>query len=449
MMPASSTGSGGREEQAPNRAGRQWPLWAAGAAIALALLALALRDPGQGTPAFFLLLGLASAGYLGAVFQIARGRLPSSRALGALAVLAFAWRVPLVLAPTHPRADVTRYVWDARAVRAGLSPYAVVPADPAVSYLRTPESWPVNNPDVPSPYPPGAQVFFLLATALDESALAVKVALVACEVLLAFSLRRWLVAIGADPGWILAYLWNPLVAFEVARQGHIDALGSLFLVLAALALARQREIAGSVAFALGVGVKLLPVVLAPLFWKRVSPRAAAAGAGALAVLYLPFWIRGDEAFGSVPEVVRRFRFNGPVFKAVASAATPTLAAALAIGAGLAVAAWARARLPATSPAAWAWPLAAALLCAPLVYPWYLVWLAPFLVARSTLPLLVWTVSIQAAYVTWFRPLEAPWAVPGWALLLEYGALAMACAWVWVGARSGGGGQPFTPPEGAP
>lgn len=413
---------------------REWPLWGAGAVILGALLALAGWDPGLGTPAFFLLLGLASAGYLAAILLLASGRSPSPRALAALALFALAWRVPLLLAPTHPRADVTRYVWEARAVRAGLSPYTVVPADPTAAHLRTPESWPVNNPDVPSPYPPGAQLFFLLATVPAESALAVKAALVVCEVLLALALWRWLIAIAAAPGWILAYLWNPLIAVEVARQGHIDALGSLLLVLAALALARRRALGGCVALALAVAVKPLPIVLAPLLWRRVSRADAAAGIAVLAALFVPFWLRGGPALGSVPEVVRRFRFNGPLFEAAAGASTPALAAALAIGAGLAVAAWARARLLVTSPAAWAWPLAAALVCAPLVYPWYLVWLAPFLVARSTLPLLVWTVSIQAAYVAWHRPPGAPWAVPGRALLLEYGALAVAGAWTWSRSR---------------
>ena len=181
-----------------------------------------------------------------------------------------------MLAPTHPGADVSRYVWDARAVRAGLSPYALAPADPAAARLRTPESWPVNNPEVPSPYPPGAQLFFLLATAPEESALAIKAALVACELLLALALWRWPLAIGAGAGWLLAYLWNPLIAFEVARQGHVDALGALLLVLAALALARRRTLGASVALALAAAVKPLPVVLAPLLWRRVSPRDAAA-----------------------------------------------------------------------------------------------------------------------------------------------------------------------------
>ncbi|HSD22366.1 MAG TPA: hypothetical protein VLC54_20110 [Anaeromyxobacter sp.] len=449
MMEPSYTDSEGRARSdggAADRGGPRWSLCGAGAVILAALLAFVAWDPGQGTPLFFVLLGAASAGYLVAILKLARGRHPSPRALAALALLALAWRVPLVLAPTHRNADVTRYVWDARAVRAGLSPYAIVPADPAVAQLRTPESWPVNNPDVPSPYPPGAQLFFLLATAPGESALALKAALVVCEVFLALALRRWLIAVGAGPGWILAYLWNPLVAIEVARQGHVDALGALLLVLAALAFTRRRTFRGSVALALALAVKPLPVVLAPLLWRRVSLRDAAAGTAVLAALYLPFWIRGGTALGSVPEIVRRFRFNGPVFEAAASATTPALAAALAIGAGLAVAAWARARLPETSPAAWAWPLAAALLCAPLVYPWYLVWLAPFLVARSTLPLLVWTVSIQATYVAWHQPPGAPWAVPGWALLVEYGALAIAAAWAWSGARRQ---RTLTPPDGAP
>jgi hypothetical protein len=70
-----------------------------------------------------------------------------------------------------------------------------------------------------------------------------------------------------------------------------------------------------------------------------------------------------------------------------------------------------------------------------VYPWYLVWLAPFLFGRTTLPLLVWTVSIQAVYVVWaLAPRGAPWAVPTWALLVEYGALTIAAGWTWLRSR---------------
>ncbi|HZJ53333.1 MAG TPA: hypothetical protein VFD38_04280, partial [Myxococcaceae bacterium] len=144
--------------------------WVGGALVGPALLLFGLLRPDDGSARFFILLGIATVGYLATLHQVASGLRPSGRALSACAALALAWRVPMLLAPPEPGADVRRYVWDARLVRAGLSPYTVIPADPAFAPLRTSESWPVNNPDVPSPYPPGAQLFFLAATQLGESA---------------------------------------------------------------------------------------------------------------------------------------------------------------------------------------------------------------------------------------------------------------------------------------
>jgi hypothetical protein len=346
----------------------------------------------------------------------------------ACAALAAAWRVPLILAPPERGADVRRYVWDAHLVRAGLSPYRVIPADPAFAHLRTAESWPVNNPDVPSPYPPGAQLFFLAATAVHESTRAIKVALLVCDALLAFVIWWRLRAVGGNPGWALAYLWNPLVSLEVARHGHLDVVGALCLAFAALALVRGRSLLGSIGFALSLAVKPLPIVLLPLFFRRVSRRDVAAGVAVLAALYLPFWDGGGLPIGSLPQVVERFRFNGPIFTAAASVAGPVAATALAILVGLAVAALGRRRLSVAAPEAWAWPMAAALLCAPLIYPWYLVWLTPFLAFAATMPLTIWTVSILSTYVVWQLP-AGGWAVPEWALLVEYGALLGAASWL--------------------
>ncbi|HTS81895.1 MAG TPA: hypothetical protein VMH40_14935 [Myxococcaceae bacterium] len=402
-------------------------MWGGGATTLLALLALGLLRPADGSVTFFVLLAVAATGWLVSLYQVANGFRPSGRALLVCAALALAWRVPLVLAPPEPAADLRRYVWDAHLVRAGLSPYGVVPADPAYATLRTPESWPLNNPDVPSPYPPGAQLFFLLATMAAESARSVKLAALLCDALLGLVVWRSLLARGANPGWTLAYLWSPLVSLEVARHGHVDVVGALLVAAAALAFTRGRAMAGSIAFALSVAVKPLPVVLLPLLWRRVSLRHVGAGLAVLLALYLPFWDRHHLPIGSVPEVIDRFRFNGPVFSVVAAIAGPTAATAFAVCAGLAVAVWARRRLSPEAPQAWAWPMAAALLCAPLVYPWYLLWLAPFLVVPRTFPLTIWTVSILTTYVVW-RLVGVPWAMPAWALLVEYGALLGAVLW---------------------
>jgi len=415
----------------PNHA--SYRFWAGGAIVGLALLTFGLVRPNDGSVPFFVLLGLAAVGYLATLRQVANGLRPSGRALIACAALALAWRVPMLLAPPEPAADVRRYVWDARLIRAGLSPYTVIPADPAFAHLRTGESWPLNNPDVPSPYPPGAQLIFLAATALSESARAIKVTALVCDALLALVVWRSLVAAGANPGWLLVYLWSPLVSLEVARHGHLDVAGALCLAFAALALVRGRALVGSIAFALSVAVKPLPMVLLPLLWRRVSSRHVVAGLAMLLALYLPFWDRRRLPVGSVPQVIEGFRFNGPIFSEVASLAGPVAATGFAVVAGLAVAVWARRRLALGSPQAWAWPMAAALLCAPLVYPWYLVWLAPFLVASQTMPLTIWSVSILSTYVVW-QLVGAAWAVPIWALWVEYGALLGAAVWLWLRRR---------------
>jgi hypothetical protein len=65
------------------------------------------------------------------------------------------------------------------------------------------------------------------------------------------------------------------------------------------------------------------------------------------------------------------------------------------------------------------------LCAPVVFPWYLLWLLPFLTSASTLLMIIWTLSIIPTYVMWhLRTLGRPWgALPGWVMLVEYGCVA--------------------------
>jgi len=147
-----------------------------------------------------------------------------------------------------------------------------------------------------------------------------------------------------------------------------------------------------------------------------------------ALLYLPFLERGRIPTGSLGTYVQSFRFNGPVFAILERVMTPQVAAGLALLAGLLAAIWMRSRSADLSSDALAWPMAASLLLAPVVYPWYLLWLLPFLRSVSTMPIIIWTVSSIPTYYVWhLRALGLPWLVPGWIMLLEYGAVATAVA----------------------
>jgi len=162
----------------------------------------------------------------------------------------------------------------------------------------------------------------------------------------------------------------------------------------------------------------------------VRLRDAAVAAAVLLVLYLPFASAGSVALGNVPNVVAAIRFNGPIFRTIARAFNPSLAALVAVAAGVAVAAWMRLSRSAAAPEAWAWPMALSVACAPVIYPWYLLYFTPFLFTQRTIPLVVWTYSVLPVYLVWSVPqYRHPWIVPTWVLALEFGAVVAAMAFV--------------------
>jgi alpha-1,6-mannosyltransferase len=376
-------------------------------------------------------LTLAGFAYLLAIREFFAASELSKRLVVIGLVLAAVWHVAFLRVPPGADDDIHRYIWDGRLQRLGYNPYLVIPSDPGFKGLHTSETRNLNNPDLPSPYPPGAQLFFRAVTAIRESTFALKLAFVVCEVLIVFLLLDVLRSSGQGRHLVLAFAWNPLLAIEVAGSGHIDIVGALLLVVSAAALARRWRATAALGLGLAIAVKLLPVVLLPFYWKRVRIRDAALAAVVVGLLYVPFLNHGRIPIGSLGTYVHSFRFNGPVFAAFDQVAPPRLLAGLAVLVGLVTAIWLRRAAPKFSPDAFAWPMAATFLCAPVVFPWYLLWLLPFLTSPSTLLIIIWSVSIVPTYIMWhWRTLGRPWgALPGWVMLLEYGCVAIAAAMI--------------------
>jgi hypothetical protein len=372
-------------------------------------------------------LTLAAAAYLLAISEFFSAPKFPRRVVVVGLVLAAVWHVEFLRLPPGAADDIHRYVWDGRLQRLGFNPYLVIPSDPAVSELHTAETRNLNNPDLPSPYPAGAQLFFRAVTAIHESTFALKVAFVLCEFGIVFVLLGILRIGGRSSHLVLAFAWNPLLAIEVAGSGHIDIVGALLLVISVAALARHWRAIAAVTFGLAVAVKFLPIVLLPLYWKRVRIRDAALAVVVAGLMYLPFLNHGHIPIGSLGAYVQGFRFNGPIFAALHHVAPPQLLAGLAVLVGLVTATWKRnhTRQKTLIPD-FAWPMAATLLFAPVVFPWYLLWLLPFLTSSSTLPIIVWTVSIIPTYIMWhFRMLGRPWGtLPAWVMVVEYGCMAL-------------------------
>jgi hypothetical protein len=380
----------------------------------------------RGGPYFMASLTVAGIAYLFAIREFFATPRFSRRVVVIGLVMAAVWHIEFLRLPSGADDDIHRYVWDGRLQRLGYNPYVVVPSDPGVKGLHTPETRNLNNPDLPSPYPPAAQLFFRAITAIHESTFALKVAFVICEFAIVFVLLDVLLRKQAAH-LVLAFAWSPLLAIEVAGSGHIDIVGALLLVISVAALARSWRTIAALTFGLAVAVKFLPIVLLPLYWKRVRIRDAVVAAVVVGLLYVPFLNHGRVPIGSVGTYVQSFRFNGPVFATLGKVAPPQLLAVLAVFVGLVTAVWLRSAAPEWSPDVFAWPMAASLVFAPVVFPWYLLWLLPFLTSASTLLIVIWTVSIIPTYFQWhLRTLGRPWgALPGWVMLLEYGCVAIA------------------------
>jgi len=398
---------------------------------AILLVALTICSPkfsSTGESSFIIPLAVAGIAYLLAIREFFSTPSFPQRVIVIGLVLAALWHLPFLLMPPGSDDDIRRYVWDGRVQRLGYNPYIVVPSDPALGALHTPETRTLNNPDVPSPYPAGAQLFFRAVTAVHESIFALKVTFVLCDLAIVLVLLDILRCSEQAAHWVLAYAWNPLLATEVAGSGHIDILGALLLLVSAAALGRRWRAVAALAFGLAVAVKVFPIVLLPLYWRRVRVRDGALAAVVVGLLYVPFFNHGRIPIGSLGTYVQRFRFNDPVFATLERVASPQFVVGLAVLVGLLTAIWMRRNSAAWSSDAFAWPMAASLLCAPVVYPWYLLWLLPFLRSASTVPITIWTVSIIPTYVVWhLRTLGRAWVVPGWIMLLEYGAVAAAGA----------------------
>src|SRR5712692_3805335 len=403
-------------------------LYGLGAILLVALTICSRNFSRIGEPSFFIPLAVAGVAYLLAIRELfSTPEFPKRVIVFGLALSAL-WHFQFLRMSPGLDDDIHRYVWDGRVQRLGYNPYIVVPSDPALASLHTAETRTLNNPEVPSPYPAGAQLFFRAVTSIHESTFALKVAFVLCDLAIVLVLLDVLRRTRQGEHWVLAYAWHPLLAIEVAGSGHIDILGVLLLLVSVAALVRGWRAVAALAFGLAVSVKFLPIVLLPLYWKRVRMRDAALAAIVVGLLYVPFFNNGRIPIGSLGTYVQRFRFNDPVFATLERVTAPQVVAGLAVLVGLLTAIWVRRMSPQGSLDAFAWPMAASLLCAPVVYPWYLLWLLPFIKSTSTMPIMVWTLSIIPTYYVWhLRTVGRPWVVPDWIMMLEYGSVAVAAA----------------------
>ncbi|MBC7912404.1 MAG: DUF2029 domain-containing protein [Pyrinomonadaceae bacterium] len=394
-------------------------------ALGCALLVLyhvGLRAQGPESILWFIKLALAqSIIYLVAAYLILRAR-PSRSSLLLVIIFAALFRLSILFAPPYLSDDIYRYIWDGRVQASGINPYLHLPVDEPVAHLRDEEIYTkINRRDYAhTVYPPVAQVIYLLATRVSESVTWMKAFLVGFEALTLYALIQLLASFNLPAQRVLLYAWHPLIVWEFAGSGHVDAAMIAFVSLALLARRRNSEVATGIALAAATLIKFYPVILLPALYKRWSWKMPVAFILTIALAYLPYLSAGFKVLGFLPGYTKeeglqsgaRFYLLNLARRAFGEANVPNAAFIIFALLILAVAAVWALRKRETQDAdyiARAFVLASmfTLLLSPR-YSWYFAWLIPFLCLMPLAPILLLTTAHFIFNALWIN--DAPSAV---------------------------------------
>lgn len=388
--------------------------------LALSLLSL------EAAPSIVLHVGLLIAGtacQMGALYRVSR---LSARAVFGVACLAHLF---VLLGSPVFEDDLYRFVWDGwRTLQTG-TPYGAAPetffSSPAVPPDYADVLSGINHPELATIYGPALQAVFAAGVAMtgpDPMGIRILFAVFNLGVI-ALLLRS------EAPRDVALYAWSPIVVAEVALHTHPDGILALFII-GSLMLARRRPILAGILLGMAAGTKLVALAAWPLLLRN-GGRSILAAALTLALLYFPFVAHGSDAgLTSTGTFASRWLFN-PLGFAVFDSLLPHPLDRIAAGfAGIMLVFL----LHATSASIKETPLAAifavALLIAPAVNAWYILWVLPFAVGRPGIWPWLLNLALPLSYLTGLN-LEiatlAPFKVHPAAYALEVALILIAVA----------------------
>ncbi len=421
--------------------------WIAGAALvilAAILLAAASRHFGYDTevidmPVLAVTAGLVVAGLF---FAWAQPRLiaehasagPRDTRIVLAIIIAAGLAARLIMFASEPvlEDDYQRYLWDGAVSASGANPYTHAPlsvaeagasselaplANSSGAILRR-----INHPHLTTIYPPVAQAAFALAHEITPWSLnAWRLVLLGCEIATLGLLLVLLKHTMRSPLWVALYWWNPLVLKEVANSAHMDAVVVALVLLVLVLAVTERTLLAAGVLALAAAAKLWPVLLLPLILRPLmaNPRRLALAAGIFAVvlvaLMAPMLTANPSGPAGLSAYAQTWSSNSallPLLQGVVEGllqafSVPAASAPLIVRGVLAtivgIIALAVARRDIENPmdliTRACVVVAALVLLSPAQYPWYALWLIPFLAVSPNPALLLMTATLPLYYAS--------------------------------------------------
>ena len=223
---------------------------AVGALMELCYLSFYAVSPGPGEVLLFIAVNAATFALLSFLLWCLKADSSAySGMLVPVVLFGILFRATLVPHGVVGSDDIYRYIWDGKVASAGYNPFAFTPTDPHLAALATADlPSRVNHPELKSVYPAFAQLLFLGSHALfGDAPWGMKLLLAAMDLLTVLFLWIFARRRGSSLVPVILYAWSPLPVLYFARDGHIDALGIPFLVLALWYFSTRKPLRGALA----------------------------------------------------------------------------------------------------------------------------------------------------------------------------------------------------------
>lgn len=345
------------------------------ASIAFYLQIFFLGDLRARVPEFLTCHFALSGIYVWAAFRTHRSTARST--LHTILGFAFAFRVILFFSQPCLSDDIHRYLWEGYLQSRGVNPFKSSPQAPELAPLRNDVWLRVNNKDVAAIYPPMLQMIHAIAFLMFRSIWGFKLLFLIVEATMIWILLRLLRFYGRSDANIIFYAWNPLVTVEIAGSGHHDACVVALLLAAALFVLAAKPGRALLSLAGSILCKFYPVACLPFFLRRLPWRHSMWLPLLLIVGYLPYASAGSHLFSALLSYREKWRFNGFIFVQLSDRLNDErqveLLMLLVVGTVIGVCLTLKMGLFEQL----YWTTGAVLLCAPTLFPWYLIWIVPF------------------------------------------------------------------------
>ncbi len=227
--------------------------------------------------------------------------------------------------------DYFRFLWDGHILNEGINPFLSRPAslvnsvswrDPAMMKFLFDH---MNSPGYYSVYPPIMQAVFAAGTwlfpaSIKDPVIFYRFLLILSEIGTIYFLLEILKQLEKPVKNVLFYALNPLVIIELSGNLHFEAIMLFFLAMAIYFLNRWKPFQSGIALAFSIGVKLIPLMFAPILLKFIFKKRRlllfAGVALSLALLFLPLinFKFLSHFFGSIGLYFHSFEFNGSFYK---------------------------------------------------------------------------------------------------------------------------------------